>query len=221
VGAAVVKTYNAVENIANARASMMVMEAQGRAGTEEYKALNTATDAMIEKLPTAQQTLVEANIIGSGKNLYKKYQEEQSRRTGGGTGAGTGGTQGGVQGGGTGAGTGGTQGGVQGGGTGGVQGGGQGGGQGAGNGGSQGGGGRPNTPVGGGMPAAKPTPGGVSGGGQGTVTKEVSTPSGTKTVSSTGYGQGGSKTENRRATGGLIMKPQKTAPKTKGLAGKQ
>jgi hypothetical protein len=91
VGAAVVKTYNAVENIANARASMMVMKAQGRADTEEYKALNAATDAMIEKLPTAQQTLVEANIIGSGKNLYKKYEEEQSRRTGGGTG----GTQGG------------------------------------------------------------------------------------------------------------------------------
>jgi hypothetical protein len=218
VGSAGVKAVSKVQNIAEANAALQVMESKGLKGTTDYNNLQKTINIAVDALPDFQQILVEKEIAGSGNKYFGAIERKTGTPTPTpaptqvGSGSGGGPTPKPTPGGGGGQGGPGNVGsGVQsiktGGGSEKDQ--------------KSGGGGRSDTPVGGGMPAAEPTPGGVSGGGRGTVTKEVSTPSGTKTVSSTGYGQGGSKTENRRATGGLITKPQKTTPKTKGLAGKQ
>jgi hypothetical protein len=207
LGAAAVKTYNAVENIANARTSMMVMESKGLKDSAEYKALEAATKAKIEKLPTIQQALVENNVVGSGKNKYANYVAEEEKRKGG-----TGGTTGGtapvapV---------------------------------------------KPEAPKNGGQgqtapikppknPARSDNGGGQSSNTTTPPTKaqvaqytssNATTPTKTTTPTKAQVAQYTSskattptKTQAERtgnATGGLITKPQKTAPKTKGLAGKQ
>lgn len=213
VGGAVVKAYNKIENIANANASLKIMEAQGKKDTPEYAALQAATKARIDALPTAQQALVENGLAGTGDRLFKQWQEEDAKRKGG-TITSTGGTQGGSNSG-TKGGTGGTQGGT-GGGTGGTpppknptrsdsEGGS---GKSAGNGPSV----SSATTVGGRTSAGTSNTNFTTSAPAPVGGNNNSTPKSTPVVShaaATGH-----------AKGGLVSKPKKTTPKTKGLAGK-
>ena len=211
VGSAVVKGVSKVQNIAEANAALKVMKSKGLEGTTDYNNLQKTIGIAIDALPTAQQLLVEKEIAGTGNKYFESLETVEGTTTsppapvkapvkdsnGGG--------------------------------------------QGPtaprtsplpppsnpSRGGGQGGGGRPDTPVGGGMPAAKPTPAPAAKPTPAPAAKP--TPSrvadeggpGTKTPTKTTTKAPANAGSTRFKEGGLVTKNIKTTHKTKGLAGKQ
>ena len=224
VGSAVVKGVSKVQNIAEANAALQVMKSKGLEGTTDYNNLQKTIGIAIDALPTAQQLLVEKELAGTGN----KYFESITRKAGTPTAApaAPAAPAASIQ---SGSGSGGTPKPTPGGG------GGQGGPGNVGSTGGSGGGGgstpKP-TPGGGGgqggpgnVTPSKPTPGGGGGtGGPGNVTpSKPSTPNkpdsgGSNAPSKSTPSKSGS---SRFKEGGLVTRTAKTAPKTKGLAGKQ
>lgn len=242
IGAAGYKAYDNLNSIAQANASLKILEDQGKKNTPEYQKLKEATDAAIDDLPAAQQVLVNAGVAATGTDMFNDWKKEQAKRIGAAANPNV------IQ-----------AGAVQ-------QGGGNrntntyvppqtrndGGGSnaigapitpkvtysiGAGNTGTGGNGGGNNAQVGGG--GGTGGPGNVSAGVQPVNTGTGNTnnaqvgggggtggpgnvSAGVRPVNTGNtYGQGGTQTQDRRAKGGLITKNIKTTPKTKGLAGKQ
>jgi len=71
LGAGVSKGYNAGQNIAEARAALQVMEAQGNADTAEYKSLEKQINKAISDLPGIAELAVKNDFAATGNNYFK------------------------------------------------------------------------------------------------------------------------------------------------------
>lgn len=80
VGGVVSKQVNAVQNIAEAKAALEIMKAQGKAETAEYAALEREIEKEITNLPDVTEMLVRAEIVGTGQNYAKTVLEDPGRR---------------------------------------------------------------------------------------------------------------------------------------------
>jgi hypothetical protein len=80
VGGVVSKQVNAVQNIAEAKAALEVMKAQGKAKTAEYAALEREIEKETTNLPDVTEMLVRAEVVGTGQNYAKTVLEDPGRR---------------------------------------------------------------------------------------------------------------------------------------------
>lgn len=71
IGAGVSKGYNAGQNIAEARAALQVMEAQGKLDSPEYKSLERQINKAISDLPGVVQLAVKNDFAATGNNYFK------------------------------------------------------------------------------------------------------------------------------------------------------
>lgn len=65
---------SAADKISDARVALGIMESQGKKGTPEYTALESAINSTISKMP-ALSNLTQSGIIGSGKSKSKALQD--------------------------------------------------------------------------------------------------------------------------------------------------
>jgi len=61
-----IKAYNKIQNIAEANASLKIMEAQNLQDSTEYKNLKKLTDAAIDDLPGLQKAAVKNGVLATG-----------------------------------------------------------------------------------------------------------------------------------------------------------
>ncbi len=72
IGGAALKAGNKIQNIAEAKAALRIMEDQGLKGSEKYQDLDTRVKSSIEDLPSFQQLLIDTGLVATADKYYKQ-----------------------------------------------------------------------------------------------------------------------------------------------------